>query len=476
MTWIRRRGPLLLLLLLYGCGLLFGWSLPARAMDESDRLWMVGANAFQDGLYPLSRRVLERFVERFPADKRLPEATLLLGKAHLFDGAFESALQAFRKAQSFSPQPGKPEEARFWEAETLFRMKRYTDARGVYDKVLAAEPASPLAADALYGLGWAHLELKRREQAAADFRRLVTTYPQHAAAGSATFYLARTLVELKRADDAVELLRAFPAKYPDHRLLPDARYLLGQALLAGGHPDEGVAELRAFLAAYPGHELATPARRVVVDTLFKQGRKAELAEEYKRLTTQSPPAAEGLYDAGFIAKRLGRPRDADQAWARLRKEFPDHPLAGRAAFDLAQAAFGKNNFKDAAALFRTASRSPEEAVRGEALVLLGESELKLRRFAPALQAFESAVEVPGLEPALRFRALAGSGLALEEQRQWAKAARYYEEVASKSPDKTLQSWAKQRLAAIQPRLKPAAVSKPAPKPSTPKTQGAGGRP
>jgi len=470
-----RRAPIQLLWLF---SLVLGapWLSPTTswAMDEADRLWMVGEHAFQDGLYPLSRRVLERLIERFPTDKRLPEATLLLGKARLSDGAFEPALQALRKAQSFSPQPGKPEEPRFWEGETLFRMKRYAEARGVYEKILAAEPPSPLAADALYGLAWADLELKRREQAVADFRRFLTTYPQHAIAGSATFYLARTLLEVKRPDDAIELLRGFPARYPEHRLLPDARYLLGQALIAGGHTDEGVAELRAFIAAYPGHELAAPGRRVVVDSLLKQGRKAELGEEYKKLTALSPPTAEGLYDAGVIAARIGRPRDADQAWGRLRREFPDSPLASRASFDLGQAAFSKSSFKDAAALFRVASRSPEEAVRGEALVLLGESELKQRRYAPALQAFESAVDVPALDSALRFRALAGSGLALEEQRQWAKAAKYYDEVAAKSPDKTLQSWAKQRLAAVQAKLKPAAEANPAPKPA-PKKQTSGAK-
>src|SRR5712691_5381125 len=448
-----RRAPIQLLWLF---ALVLGapWLSPTTswAMDEADRLWMVGEHAFQDGLYPLSRRVLERLIERFPTDKRLPEATLLLGKARLSDGAFEPALQALRKAQSFSPQPGKPEEPRFWEGETLFRMKRYAEARGVYEKILAAEPPSPLAADALYGLAWADLELKRREQAAADFRRILTTYPHH----------------------AIELLRGFPARYPEHRLLPDARYLLGQALISGGHTDEGVAELRACIAAYPGHELAAPGRRVVVDSLLKQGRKAELGEEYKKLTALSPPTAEGLYDAGVIAARIGRPRDADQAWGRLRREFPDSPLASRASFDLGQAAFSKSSFKDAAALFRVASRSPEEAVRGEALVLLGESELKQRRYAPALQAFESAVDVPALDSALRFRALAGSGLALEEQRQWAKAAKYYDEVAAKSPDKTLQSWAKQRLAAVQAKLKPAAEANPAPKPA-PKKQTSGAK-
>src|SRR5712692_9362979 len=110
-----RRAPIPLLWL-FALALVLGapWLPPSTswAMDEADRLWMVGENAFQDGLYPLSRRVLERFIEHFPSDKRLPEATLLLGRARLSDGAFEPALQALRKAQSFSPQPGKPEEPR----------------------------------------------------------------------------------------------------------------------------------------------------------------------------------------------------------------------------------------------------------------------------------------------------------------------------------------------------------------------------
>jgi len=156
--------------------------------------------------------------------------------------------------------------------------------------------------------------------------------------------------------------------------------------------------LRTFVAAYPGHELASPARRAVVDTYLKQGKKAELTEEYKKLMAQSPAAADALYDAGVIAQRLGRGRDANAAWARLRKEFPEHALSARASLDLAQAAFGKNAFKDAATLARVASKSSEEPVRAEALVLLGESELKLRRYTAALQAFQTAAAAPGQDP------------------------------------------------------------------------------
>jgi tetratricopeptide (TPR) repeat protein len=215
------------------------------------------------------------------------------------------------------------------------------------------------------------------------------------------------------------------------------------------------------------------------DTVLRKGSKTDLAEEYKHLTVESRPTADALYEAGVIASRLGRAHDAETAWTRLRREFPDHALASRAALDLAQAAFSRNAFKDSAALAQAASKSADHAVRAEGFLLLGESELRLKRYGPALQAFQSGIETPGLEPALRFRALAGSGLALEEQQKWAQAARYYDEVAAKSPDKTLRAWAKERRAAVATKLKPAPEGKATPKSSAVRksspAQGASGR-
>jgi TolA-binding protein len=430
---------------------------PAQALDEADRLMLVGEKAYEDGLYPLSRRVLERFLERFPGDRRAGDAMLLVGRARLSQGSLDAALDAFRKAEGFTPVPGKPEEARFWEAETLYRMKRFTDARAAYARVVSAEPASPLLPDALYSLGFSDLELKRRDAAAADFRRLIKEFPDHATAPSATIQLARALIETKHADEAVAVLEPFAKKYPEHKLLPEARYYLARARLADGDTAEGVAELRTFARTYPGHELAASARRVALETQIKAGKKKELAEEYTALMALKPQTPDSLYDAGAIAVGLDRAKDAEAAWARLRKEFPDHPLTARVSLDQAQAAFGRNNFKDASALGHAAAKSPEDTVRGEALLVVGESEMKLRRPAQALPAFQAAADTPGLEPALRFRALAGSGLAHEDQKQWTQAAKYYEEVAAGSPDKTLANWAKTRRAAIAVNLKPKAT-------------------
>src|SRR2546426_657026 len=81
---------------------------PAAAIEEADRLWLVGERAFADGLYPASRRALERFVAQYPKDARQPEAVLLLGKARLQAGDAPAAPDAFQRAPMATPRPRRP--------------------------------------------------------------------------------------------------------------------------------------------------------------------------------------------------------------------------------------------------------------------------------------------------------------------------------------------------------------------------------
>jgi tetratricopeptide (TPR) repeat protein len=120
---------------------------------------------------------------------------------------------------------------------------------------------------------------------------------------------------------------------------------------------------------------------------------------------------------------------------------------------------------------------------------VGEAELRLKHYPAALSAFETAAASPAQDPALRFRALAGSGLAHEEQRRWAQAKRFYDEVAAQSVDRELAAWAVKRRAAVAARLEPPRKAGEAraperkkpeaarPEPARPETRrGAGGKP
>src|SRR5262249_43418778 len=87
---MKRRGFTALALLLFAL-------LPtsaARAVEEADRLFLVGERASADGIAPVARRVLERFVNEFPKDSRLPAGVLLLALARLPAGDNQAALEA----------------------------------------------------------------------------------------------------------------------------------------------------------------------------------------------------------------------------------------------------------------------------------------------------------------------------------------------------------------------------------------------
>lgn len=433
---------------------------PAVGLDEPDRLWLVGERAFADGLYPLARTVLERFMADYPADARVLEATFILGKTRLALGDPEAALLLLRRVQTIDPPPPWRVDARFWEGEALFRLKKNAEARAAYDDLLRTNAASPLAPDALYGMAFADVELGQRSRAADEFGEFLKAWPQHPLVPSAMYNQARVLIDLKRSQEAVVLLSSFATRFPDHKLAPDATYLLGVARVQTGDAKGGIADLRAFVSAHPSHPQTGAAQKVIAETLGRSGNRDELAASYKTLMSEEPPTPDGYAEAANVARLLGRSADQEAAWRKLRATFPEHQLARQAAFDLANRAFARNEWKEAATLAQAASA--DLTLRPEALLLAGESELKLKRYAAALKAFGGVTATDAVEPKVRYRAVAGSGIAYEAQEHWRPALTAYEAVAERSPDPTLRSWARTRAAEVRSHIdKPA--DKPAPK-------------
>jgi len=299
---------------------------PALALDEAERLWLVGEQASADGLHALARRVLERFIAEYPSDSRRPSATLLVGRARLALGDADQALDAFRRFRAMAP-PAQRLEGRFWEAEALYRVKRFAEARAGYDEVMRRDAASPLAPDAAYGLALCELELRRPEAAVKAFRDLITTWPEHPQAPSGAFYLAQALFDLKRYADALPVLSGFATKYPKHRLAPDAQYLLGSTRLATGDREAGVDDLKAFVAAYPSHPQAPAARQAITATLAKHGTKTQQQSAYTQLIQQSPrhSTMPARLRVGSGSHRTRRPRGGDSARSSPTIRWPIRP-------------------------------------------------------------------------------------------------------------------------------------------------------
>ena len=72
-----------------------GGRIVAAAVPEAERLWIVGARAFEDGLHDVAYRELGRFTEVAPTDPRRGDATFLRGKAAFTMGRYADALEEF---------------------------------------------------------------------------------------------------------------------------------------------------------------------------------------------------------------------------------------------------------------------------------------------------------------------------------------------------------------------------------------------
>ena len=192
--------------------------------------------------------------------------------------------------------------------------------------------------EALYARGLAELETGRPDGAVDTFRDFLREYPNHAHAPTAAYSAARELIRAKRWDDAVALLAPYAKSYPRSPYLAETRYLLGVAQVEAGRP-EGVRTLEQFIAQSPGSELAPTARLLVAEAQAKAGRNREALEQYQALVRAAPThpdAPQALYQIGEISLRLNRPADAEAAWSTLRRDFPQHALAGPAGLATAR--------------------------------------------------------------------------------------------------------------------------------------------
>jgi TolA-binding protein len=473
---MRRRRRLALWLLgvaFAGLAVLVAPAPGGAARSEADRLWLVGTGAFADGLYETAYRELGRFVQTAPADGRRGDAVLMRGRAAFSMERYAEALAEFDAAEAFPLTTATPGEAIFWQGEALLRLRRSEEARDRYGRFLALKPASPYVPEALYARGVAELETGRAEAAIDTFRELLRDYPTHARAAAAAYSAARELIRVKRWDDALALLTPYATRYPGSPYLAEARYLLGVAQLESGRP-EGVRTLEQFIAQAPRSELAPTARLLAAETQAKAGRHREALEQYQAIVRTAPANAlvpPALYQIGVLSLRLNRPADAEAAWTTLRREYPQHALAGPAGLETARLHAGRKQWEPALQVARAVAEGKGEE-RSDALLIVGQSALQLRRNGEAAQAYHAVVaEAP---PASKryFEGLAGLAAALEAATDKDGAKRAYREIVDTSQDPELVRWAKARLAALEAPAPPPR-EKPPPKPKAPARSGRG---
>jgi outer membrane protein assembly factor BamD (BamD/ComL family) len=347
-------------------------------LPSPNSLYEAGTRALDEGLPQVAVYKLRAFLQT-PADESTrAKAVLALTRALLRVGDPSGALTALTAAYPTPSAAGA--DASFWFGQVYAALDRWPEALACYAQTAAAKTASPaLQAAARFGQAEALLALDRTADAAAEFKRLVDDPRLGEPARLRCAEIALDTRHLK--DAATYLLDATPAgdSGPPQIRNPYAAkehaYLLGRLRLATGQPalaeemfkaaledPDGLSE-RLQAVSYWGwaqacldqHQLerAQDALEFLIDRhpqdqylpqtfdwleeLYVRDTAPDLSElrRWANDPDQVNREAYARLALGRIEEHAGQTERAEEIFAGFGDSFPNHPLRGRALFDLA---------------------------------------------------------------------------------------------------------------------------------------------
>ena len=359
-----------------------------------------------------------------PAAPERDQARLLLGQALLAQGKGAEAERVFTEAAAQLKESAGKEKALAGLIEALQAQKKWKELVARQGELAALAPVGSFTARAQFQGGLAHFELKQYKEAAELLEKLKSPdapYAQHALlmlgeakrelgdlAGAAKAYeqaarsttsalAAEALFRLGFArfrqgswDEAIKSLQELRTKHKDHPAKPQAMLYLGRAHLGKKQFGEAEAVLRE-VAANPEASVWL-ARALVSQKKFPEAAEA-LGGAVPKLTG-SPLLRDALFDYGSALLGAEKLDEAQQAFARMLKEFPDHVQAADAMRLRASALHRLKRYKESvqqadeflARYAKDAAAGEVAFLRAEGLLLGGTADQALAAYRAILQA------------------------------------------------------------------------------------------
>ena len=189
---------------------------------------------------------------------RIASESLECGRAKFGRGAYEEAAAALEQAILGGTERESLTEARYWLAETLYRLGRMEQADSLFRQVVHESSRGDIGAFALHSSGWTALELRDATRARDVFTRLLAGPVPAPVDPWARHGLALANYLLGRHEEAHRIWASLATRQVPAALARDLPFWLGESLGRVGHHGRAADELRRFVdgGAHPLLETA----------------------------------------------------------------------------------------------------------------------------------------------------------------------------------------------------------------------------
>jgi TolA-binding protein len=301
-----------------------------------------------------------------------------------------------------------------------------------YGRLRRLFPQSPLAPQALFGLGLCLAQRGDHAAAADSLERVLQGYPDSPLTASILFEIGQIRLAQALPQEAIARLQelrwghpAFPARRAALLLLADTYFSLGEHGVA--------AELyRPLAEAQNVSDPGGRVRRQLARSYHHMGQYGAALQVYRQLLDAEPntTARDSIYfDQAVLMVRLRQEDEAVRQFLQVRDEFPQSPLANEAVARAGHIAFALENYTDAQRIYQ-----PLLEKSGQDSLVYGQYALalfRLQRIDEGRKAAKRYAKHLGKDTAWDQRFLLEEGKYYQRNKNYEKALKAFRNVEKK---------------------------------------------
>jgi len=411
--------------------------------------------AFQLGMSYIQRGDAERgishlrdFLAKYPSSIYCEVVQFNIAWTYFSADQYQTALGEFRAFMNGYPDSPLMPRVYFNTGDVWYNLKQYDSSRVYYQKVLKEFPSSPLVSDAMTGLQYTYQAEGKPAGALAEIDKFLDATPE----GSSREELIMRKGDIlfgqgDYAGAALEyqsVLKLSPAREVRARAL----YQLGRAYELEDNQQQAVSYYEEILKNFDDTEVAQNVRLMTGVSYIKLKRYRAAVGALEGFATKypnSPLLSEASYQLGVAEMNVPDRPAAKRVFRQVIADHPDDIFADRSRLQLARLHIEAKEYKMSLDTLERVVARRNDDIAGEALLLMGENYLSLKKPADALQAFKDVYEQYTEYPILVERAHLGGGEAYERLRDTRQAIALYEKIVGNPVDPAMKKDAEERL-------------------------------
>ncbi len=412
-------------------------------------------SAFQSAMSYIQRgesdrgiQQLRNFLARYPLSVYAEIVQFNIGWEYFSKERYSEAIPELRAVMQKYPYSQLLPRVMFNLGDAFYNLKQYDSARVYYQNVIREYPSSLLVPDALNGLQFTYEAEGRPAGALAQIDSFLTSNAVTAPKEELVFRKGSILFEQKDFDGAIRQYLQVLSMKPDRSLRARTMRELARSYEMQNDPARAIGYYRQILAEPADSEFAPPAALALGIADIKVGDYRDAASvlgTFDQSYQNSPLLTEARYYRGVALAKLPRKDEAMEQFLTIIKEHEGDVFADRSRLQIAQLLHDRGAFRPAIDTLTGLVSRRSDDIAAEALLMIGQNFLSLKKNTDALQAFNDVIRQYADYPLVVERARLGLGDAYDKLHERKRAREAYEEVARSALDPAVKRDARARL-------------------------------